>query len=123
MKPRFKNLALALLAVGAIVSAGAMQNVGAQTAPPSLGYVALGYQQITATGTAASLTVPAGAKMAVISVETAAIRWRDDGVDPTTTVGMPVAAAATPIEYSGPLANFRLIAQTGSPIVNVSYYR
>lgn len=87
-------------------------------------YAATGYQQIAATGSAQSLTVPAGSTSAVVCVSTAAIRWRDDGTDPSATVGMPVAAATWPcMLYTGPLANFRFIAQSGSPVLDVAYYR
>jgi hypothetical protein len=83
----------------------------------------LGYQQITASSSAQGLTVPTGATMMVISVETANIRWRDDGVPPTASVGMPIAAGAAPYEYFGTLSAFQIIAQTGSPVVNIAYYR
>jgi hypothetical protein len=85
-------------------------------------FAALGYQQITLSG-ASSLTVPAGANFAIIAVETAAVRWRDDGTAPTSSVGMPLSNTGAPLEYSGPLANIQFIAQTGSPVLNVSYYR
>jgi len=85
-------------------------------------FAALGYQQITLSG-ASSLTVPAGANFAIIAVDTAAVRWRDDGVAPTASVGMPLSNTGAPLEYSGPLASIQFIAQTGSPVLNVSYYR
>lgn len=41
---------------------------------------------------AESLTKPAGGTAALISViATAAIKWRTDGIDPTQTVGHPLA--------------------------------
>src|SRR5579864_6785505 len=85
---------------------------------------ALGYQQLSVTsGAAVSLTVPNGATTAVVSVETAAVRWRDDGTAPTTTVGMPIAAAAAPFVYSGALSAIQFIAQSTTATVDVSYYR
>lgn len=83
----------------------------------------LGYQQITSIGTAASLTVPSGANFARISVSTAAVRWRDDGTAPTSTVGMPMSNNDEPMEYSGSLSALQFIAQSGNPALNVSYYR
>ena len=51
----------------------------------------LGFQALTVTsGAAVALTVPAAANMAVISVENNSIRTRDDGTNPTTTVGFLV---------------------------------
>lgn len=86
--------------------------------------VPLGYQQITAATLAAAtaLTVPAGAQVAVLNSETAGIRWRDDGTAPTATVGM-ILATGTTLEYWGTLSALQFIAQTGSPLLDVSYYR
>lgn len=88
----------------------------------SLPTTSAGYQQITATSSAQSLTVPTGATIAQICVETAAIRYRDDGTAPTASVGMPVAAG-TCFAYSAPLRAFQFIAQSGSPVLNILYYQ
>lgn len=85
----------------------------------------LGYQQIGASTLAAAtpLTVPAGgAGLAIIIPDTAAVRWRDDGVAPSATVGMPLAAGAV-LEYTGDLLAIQFIAESGSPVLNVSYYK
>lgn len=84
-------------------------------------YTPLGYQQITVSALS-SLTVPTGATIAYISVETAAVRYRDDGTAPTATVGMPVAIGQQ-LTYSGNLAAIQFIAQTGTPVLDVSYYK
>lgn len=89
---------------------------------PILRYVPLGYQQITTLSAAATLTVPVGATIAIIEVETQAVRWRDDGTAPTSTVGTPIAVAGT-LEYSGTLSAIQFIEQTASAKLNVSYYR
>jgi hypothetical protein len=89
----------------------------------------LGYQQITSLATATSLTVPArnldglsGAPtLALITPETQAVRWRDDDVDPTSTVGMPLAAGVT-LQYDGDLTKIRFIEQTAGARLNVTYY-
>lgn len=78
------------------------------------------------TSSAASLTsggIPPGTTMVVISVETAGIRWRDDGGAPTTTIGMPIAAAAAPYTYIGTASALRFIAQTGSPVISLAFYK
>lgn len=80
-----------------------------------------GYQQITDLASAASLTVPTGATVALIQAETQSIRWRDDGTSPTTTVGM-VLAAGESVFYTGNLATFKAIEVTASAKLNVSYY-
>ena len=81
----------------------------------------LGYQQITNLTSSTALTVPAGASLALIVPETQNVRWRDDGVDPTTTVGMPVLTN-TSMSYDGDLKAIRFIAATSGAILNVSYY-
>lgn len=81
----------------------------------------LGYQQITSLGSAVSLTVPSGATRALIAPATQSVRWRDDGVDPTASVGMPVAAGAY-LSYDGDLSRIRFIQTTASAELNVTYY-
>lgn len=88
----------------------------------TLGYVPLGYQQITDLSASTGLTVPAGAKYAVIVAEAQAVRYRDDGTDPTATVGMPLAVGAQMV-YSGTLSALRFFEQTGGANLNVLYYR
>lgn len=53
---------------------------------------------------------------------TIGVRWRDDGVTPTTTEGMLLAAGQT-LEYEGDLSafQFRHASASGGP-VTVSYY-
>ena len=57
--------------------------------------VCLGYQQITSLTASTALTVPAGATLAVIVPESQSVRWRDDGVAPTASVGMPLTSPIT----------------------------
>lgn len=86
-------------------------------------YTALGYQQIASGLSAAlGLTVPVGATVAVIVAEAQAVRFRDDGTNPTATVGIPLAVAQE-FFYTGPLANIKFIEQTASAKLNVSYYK
>ncbi len=85
--------------------------------------VPLGYQQITPAGSAAKLTVPAGANVALFSAEVQAIRFRDDGATPTTSVGFLLPVGISPFEYSGTLTNVQVINAVSGGILNVSYYR
>lgn len=88
-----------------------------------LGYLPLGYQQITSLSAATALTVPAGANLAVIKCEAQAVRWRDDGVDPSATVGMPMAVADAPFSYSGALVSIKFFEQVSGAKLDVAYYR
>jgi len=82
---------------------------------------ALGYQQITNLSAAVGLTVPQGATRALIAPLSKDIRWRDDGVNPTASVGMPVTAG-TYLSYDGNLQNIKFIETSASAEINVTYY-
>ena len=89
----------------------------------------LGYQQITGLSAATGLTVPLqdvqglGCRptIAIITPETQAVRWRDDGVAPTAAVGMPLAAGVT-LQYDGDLTKILFFEQVASAKLNVTYY-
>lgn len=89
----------------------------------------LGYQQITSLSASTGLTVPSvdlnglacKPSIAIITAETQAVRWRDDDVAPTASVGMPLAAGST-LQYDGDLSKIRFIEQTASAKINVTYY-
>jgi len=81
----------------------------------------LGYQQITSLSSAAGLTIPQGATLALIVPETQNVRWRDDGTDPTASVGMPIFVGAS-LSYDGDLNRIKFIETTASSKLNISYY-
>lgn len=87
----------------------------------------LGYQQITTLSSAVGLTIPSNADgyrpvRALITPLTQGVRWRDDGTNPTGTVGMPLAAGST-LDYDGDLNKIKFIEQAASAELNISYYR
>jgi hypothetical protein len=88
------------------------------------GATPLGYQQISAATLAAStgLTIPAGATIALVQIDTAPVRWRDDGTAPTASIGMQIAAAGSLAFGGASLFAVRFIAASGSPILNASFY-
>ncbi len=92
------------------------------------GAVPLGYQQISAAtlATATALTIPAGAMVAMVSVDTAGVRWRDDGTAPTAAIGMALIGTATAsptLAFAGAsMSAVKFILISGSPVLNVSYY-
>lgn len=88
--------------------------------------VARGFQQITSLGSAASLTVPTGVDglkpvRAIIHCEGQAVRWRDDGMDPSATVGMRLQVGQE-LEYDADLTKIRFIEETATAKLNISYY-
>lgn len=82
-----------------------------------------GYQQIAnaTLASATALTVPDGAGYAIIQVESKSVRWRDDGVDPTGSVGMLLPADSAMV-YDGDLTQLRFIRTESGATLNVSYY-
>ena len=86
------------------------------------GGVSKGYQQLGTLSAAEGLTVPSGASNAVIAVSGAAVRWRSDGVAPTASLGMPVAAGET-LVVGGPLmSTIQFIEQSGTAELDVTYF-
>lgn len=94
--------------------------------------IACGYQKLTVNGTAASLTVPDGAKYAEITVEssvTSGVIARHlelgTGTLPTTTDGLAITHLLTfdVIGYPN-LLNFRIIqTNAGTHIAHIQYYK
>jgi hypothetical protein len=82
----------------------------------------LGYQQISGLSIAKGLTLPAGVQYAMITPLTQAVRWRDDGTDPTSLIGYPLSAGAELRYDAASLSLVRFIEQAPSAILNVAYY-
>jgi hypothetical protein len=81
----------------------------------------LGYQQILDLAAATALTIPEGATRALIQASMQTVRWRDDGTNPTASVGMKLLANAE-IWYVGSLSAIRFIEEAAGAKLNVSYY-
>ena len=89
-----------------------------------------GYQQIVGFAASTALTVPTRdlngiattPTVAMIIAEGQAVRWRDDGVAPTATVGMPLSVGAV-LMYDGDLKQIRFCPQVSTSTLNVSYYK
>ena len=93
---------------------------------------ALGYAQsgaVDASTLISSLTfgalpagIPSATALILITPQTQAVRWRDDGIAPTATVGYPIPVGAE-LRYTGKaLANLRVISQVAGAIVNCVAY-
>jgi hypothetical protein len=88
----------------------------------------LGYQQLTTAMLQSSVgftmpTVPAGMSVgyAVVQCNGGTVRWRDDGVAPTATVGMSIASGAE-LDYVGEMTAIRFISSSSEPTCDVSLY-
>lgn len=94
---------------------------GAVTQVRHLALVPKGFTTIADLSSAVGLgTIPDGARRALISVETQAVRWRDDGEDPTDSVGHLLPPGG--FMYEGDLAAIKLIEAAASAAVFVSFY-
>lgn len=87
----------------------------------------LGYQQITDVSSSVGLTLPAGfinraGAVAMVQALDQDVRWRDDAVAPTATVGMLLAAGET-LVYNGDYSAIRFIEVSSGAELNVSYYQ
>lgn len=102
---------------GQAPSPAGFDSTGVQKAPI---YTPLGYQQISGPSNA-TLSVPTGARRAVVQAEAQGVRWRDDGTPPTATVGMTIATGGE-LRYDGNLAAIRFTQLAATAILNVAYY-
>lgn len=81
-----------------------------------------GFSQITSLSAAAGLgSVPARSTVAIVECESQQVRWRDDGTNPTTTVGH-VMSPGDVLTYDGDLSAIKFIEVTASAKLNVSFY-
>ena len=126
----FSALLCALLAAIAPAAAQTHRDKGCSTPTctiipgiaPIYAYNSAGIGQYAlSVATATNLMPPTGATISQICVETAPVRYRDDGIAPTASVGIPLAAGWCG-PYAGPLSAIQFIAQSGSPTIDVSYY-
>lgn len=83
--------------------------------------LALGYEQVTGLDSVKSLTVPDGAIYAMIQAEGAGVRWRDDGIAPSASVGMRLPIGSE-LHYDGNMAALRVIQEGSGAKLNISYY-
>lgn len=82
-----------------------------------------GYVRISSLSSAVGLgTIPTGTKLILIQPETQSVRWRDDGTNPTASIGNLLAANSV-LSYNGDPQAFKVIETTTSAILNVSFYR
>lgn len=83
----------------------------------------VGYQQLTVSSSAVALTVPLQANTATIVVENATVRFRSDGTDPTTTVGVPLwTNQSFQIQSKDILSAIKFIATGSDATLNIEYY-
>ena len=89
------------------------------------GLIALGTQKISMSNTAVYglNSTCDGADVVVLSVETANVRARWDGVSPAASTGVLLEYGLGPYFIDINAAGLKLTAVTGSPVVNVAAFR
>jgi hypothetical protein len=91
----------------------------------------LGYAQLTSIDASTLVStatfggvagIPAGTLLLIITPQTQAIRWRDDGTAPTAAVGYPLAIGSE-LRYTGVgLTTLRVISQVAGAAINIVAY-
>lgn len=83
--------------------------------------IPIGYQKLINLATPVGLTAPLGARHALIQAEGKAVRWRDDGTDPTVADGLLIATD-TIFSYHGALTRIRFIETAASATLHIAFY-
>ena len=99
----------------------------ADTTIATANLTSLGYCQLTSLGSAVGLSscsggIPRTAAVIIAVPETQAVRWRDDGTAPTSSVGMPLGAGGALI-YQADITAIKFIEQTSGAKLNVMFYQ
>lgn len=82
----------------------------------------LGYQQLTSLSSAVGFTVPDGCVTINVQAESQNVRYRDDGTNPTSTVGMILyAGAIVPISAAN-FSSMKFIETAAGAKLNISCY-
>jgi hypothetical protein len=86
----------------------------------------LGFKQINNMTVARTLAeggaIPPGAVYALLMADTQNVRWRDDGLAPTSTSGMLLRTSDAPYLYQGDLDAIQLIQVAATAVLNVAFY-
>jgi hypothetical protein len=81
----------------------------------------LGYQQIGSLAASTALTLPAGTGKVILRPAAQAVRFRSDGVAPTSSVGFPIPVGERFELETSSLTAFRVIEQAASATLEVLY--
>ncbi len=119
-----------VLKVGDVIASGTGLTVGAAILSQDAGGTpgGAGTYNLSAANTASSASatsggIPPGATMAYLQAEVADVRYRDDGAAPTTAIGSLVVHGIPGILYAGTPSALRFIGASGSPLLDVAFYR
>lgn len=120
-EPQLSNLGVAgrlSVVIDELVALNA--SAGSPVVLVSKGY----FQQVGLVAAQGLPSLPVDATLAILTVSGQPVRFRDDGTNPTATVGMPIAVGQS-YTFKGTnalLAATKLIQTTATATVDVSYY-
>jgi len=80
------------------------------------------YVQVSTLSSAVTLPKATIGRRALLQAETQAIRWRADGTNPTSSVGMLIASGET-LDFVGDLTQLRFIEAVGGAVLNATIFR
>lgn len=83
-------------------------------------YKCMGYQQISGPSNSA-LTVPAGARVCVITVTGQSVRYRSDGTNPDSTHGIVIPVGLAPYLFQGDLSTVRFTQSSATAVMDIEY--
>ena len=111
--------------VGSLASDNINENLTSSSNPLPVAVLAysgtpLGFSQITPT-TAVTLSAPATSRYCYVMTETNSVRWRDDGTNPTASVGFLLPVNTQMVVTN--LSVFKIIQTAVSATVDVSCYK
>lgn len=90
---------------------------------PAPGSTFIGFEKVASLTSATGLTVPSGATSAVITPEGGSARYRGDGTNPTTSVGMPLYGTAQLVLTGAQMSTFKFInLGSDTATLSVAYY-
>lgn len=81
----------------------------------------MGHEQIASPAASTALTVPAGAKYALLNCTAVGIRLRGDAVAPTAAIGILLDPNAK-LWWNGDLSKVRVIQSAAGGILDVEYF-
>lgn len=96
--------------------------VHAQNVPVRM--IPLGCEQLTSISSAVPLSsIPASANAVLLTAEAQAVRYRDDGVAPTSSVGILLSVGTSPFLYTGTLSAIQFIQSTSGSVLDACFYK
>ena len=117
--------------LAAALAAASCGDAAAQTPTVGIPWVPLGYCQLSPSAatklSACSINnivgIPAGANLVVIRTESQIVRYRDDGIAPSSGAGQPILVADPPFVYEGNLSALQFIQASSSATLDVTFYK